>query len=45
MEMSLAVWRVIHRTKMYLDQRGCVLELSTTELTPAMTRQVARMGI
>ncbi len=30
---------------MYLDQRRCVLELSTAELAPAMTRQVARMGL
>jgi hypothetical protein len=30
---------------MYLDERGCVLELGTTELAPTMTRQVARMGL
>jgi hypothetical protein len=29
---------------MYLDQRGCVLELCAAELAPAMTRRVARVG-
>ena len=29
---------------MYLDQRGCILELRATELTPAVIRRVARVS-